>query len=147
MVTYLVRIGLEGGRPSVLREMLSYGRGQRGETWRVVDFRKGVGKAITNESAYGEEGAIGEHQDYALADASTLAIKGLGQFQEFRVVSEVRGLIENWHISNLHVGEIRASIDDGYAEHLSATGDITPRWWPSTFTRATRRSSSRPCRR
>ena len=123
LVTYLLRIGLEAGRALVLREVLSYGRGQRGETWRVVDFRKGVGKAITNESAYGEEGAIGEHQDYALADASTLAIKGLGQFQEFRVVSEVRGLIENWHISNLHVGEIRASIDDGYAEHLSATGD------------------------
>ena len=41
LVTYLMRIGLEGGRPSVLREMLSYGREQRGETWQLVDFSKG----------------------------------------------------------------------------------------------------------
>ena len=123
LVTYLVRIGFEAGRALVLREVLSYGRGQRGQPWRLVDFSKGEGRAITNESAYGEEGAIEERQDYALADASILAIKGLGQFQEFRVVSEVRSLIENWHISDFHVADARPSIDDGYAEHLSTRGD------------------------
>ena len=120
LVTYLVRVGVEAGRPLVLREVLSYGRGQ---PWRFVDFSKGKGQAITNEWAYGEEGAIEERQDYALKDASILAIKGLGQFQEFPVVSEVRSLIENWHVSNLHVADVRPSIDDGYAEHLSTTGD------------------------
>ena len=123
LITYLVRIGFEAGRALVLREVLSYGRGQRGQPWRLVDFSKGEGRAITNESAYGEEGAIEERQDYALADASILAIKGLGQFQEFRVVSEVRSLIENWHISDFHVADARPSIDDGYAEHLSTRGD------------------------
>ena len=123
LVTYLVRVGFEAGRAMVLREVLSYGRGPRGQPWRLVDFCKGEGRAITNESAYGEEGAIEERQDYALEDAGILAIKGLGQFREFRVVSEVRSLIENWHISNLHVADIRASIDDGYAEHLSPRGD------------------------
>ena len=123
LITYLVRVGLEDNRVVVLREVLSYGRGQRGQPWRLVDFSKGEGRAITNESAYGEEGAIEERQDYALADASILAIKGLGQFQEFRVVSEFRSLIENWHVSNLHVADVRPSIDDGYAEHLSTTGD------------------------
>ena len=123
LVTYLVRIGFEAGRALVLREVLSYGRGQRGQPWRFVDFSNGEGRAITNESAYGEEGAIEERQDYALADASILAIKGLGQFQEFRVVSEVRSLIENWHIPDFHVADARPSIDDGYAEHLSTRGD------------------------
>ena len=123
LITYLVRIGFEAGRALVLREVLSYGRGQRGQPWWLVDFSKGEGRAITNESAYGEEGAIEERQDYALADASILAIKGLGQFQEFRVVSEVRSLIENWHISDFHVADARPSIDDGYAEHLSTRGD------------------------
>ena len=123
LVTYILKIGSENGRALVLREVLSYGRGQRGQPWRFVDFSKGKGQAITNEWAYGEEGAIEERQDYVLADASILAIKGLGQFQEFRVVSEFRSLIENWHVSNLHVADVRPSIDDGYAEHLSTTGD------------------------
>ena len=123
LITYLVRVGFEAGRALVLREVLSYRRGQRGQPWRFVDFSKGEGKAITNESAYGEEGAIEERRDYALADAGILAIKGLGQFQEFRVVSEVRSLIENWHIADFHVADARPSVDDGYAEHLSTRGD------------------------
>ena len=123
LVTYVLKIGEEKGRIVVLREILRYRRGQRGRPWRLVDFSKGKGQVITNESAYGEEGAIEERRDYGLADASILAIKGLGQFQEFRVVSEVRSLIENWHVSNLHVADVRPSIDDGYAEHLSTTGD------------------------
>ena len=126
LVTYLVRVGLEDGRVVVLREVLSYQHGQRGESWRLVDFSKGKGQAITNEWAYGEEGAIEERQNYALKDPSILAIKGLGQFHEFRVVSEVRSLIENWHVSNLHVADVRPSIDEGYAQHLSATGDNAP---------------------
>ncbi len=123
LVTYLVKIGFEDGRIVVLREVLSYRRGQRGQPWRFVDFIRGEGKAITNESAYGEEGAVEERRDYALGDASILAIKGLGQFREFRVVSEFRSLIENWYISDFHVADARPSIDDGYAEHLSTRGD------------------------
>ena len=123
LVTYLVKIGFEDGRIVVLREVLSYRRGQRGQPWRFVDFSRGEGKAITNESAYGEEGAVEERRDYALGDASILAIKGLGQFREFRVVSEFRSLIENWYISDFHVADARPSIDDGYAEHLSTRGD------------------------
>ena len=123
LVTYLVRVGLEDGRVVVLREVLSYQHGQRGEFRQLVNFTKGEGWAITNEWAYGEEGATEERREHTLKDPSILAIKGLGQFQEFRVVSEVRSLIENWHVSDLHVADVRPSIDDGYAEHLSATGD------------------------
>ena len=123
LVTYLIKVGFEDGRVVVLREVLSYRRGQRGQPWRFVDFSKGEGKAITNESAYGKIGAVEERRDYALDDASILAIKGLGQFREFRVVSEFRSLIENWYISDFHVADARPSIDDGYAEHLSTRGD------------------------
>ena len=123
LVTYLIQVGFEDGLVVVLREVLSYRRGQRGQPWRFVDFSKGEGKAITNESAYGKIGAVEERRDYALEDASILAIKGLGQFREFRVVSEFRSLIENWYISNFHVADARPSIDDGYAEHLSTRGD------------------------
>ncbi len=124
LVTYRLVIGSEKGRAVVEHEVLRYRRGQRGQPWRFVDFSKGVGTAITNESAYdGREEAKEERADYALEDPSILAIKGLGQFREFRVVSEFRSLIENWHISDFHIADARPSAEAGYAEHLSTRGD------------------------
>ena len=123
LVTYQLEIGTEEGRVVVEREVLRYRRGRRGQPWRFVDFSKGIGTAITNESAYGQEGAEEKRNDYALDDPSILAIKGLGQFREFRVVSEFRSLIENWYISNLNIEDARPSVDAGYAEHLSTRGD------------------------
>ena len=123
LVTYQITVGSENGRVVVEREVLRYRRGQRGRPWRFVDFSKGSGQAITNESAYGDEDAVEQRMDYALDDPSILAIKGLGQFREFRVVSEFRSLIENWHISDFHIADARPSNDAGYAEHLSPRGD------------------------
>ena len=123
LVTYHIAVGFEHGRVVVEREVLRYRRGQRGQPWRFVDFSRGLGKAITNESAYGEEGAVEERMDYTLDDPSILAIKGLGQFRGFRIVSEFRNLIENWYISDFHIADARPSVDAGYAEHLSTRGD------------------------
>ena len=123
LVTYQLVIAADAGRVVVEREFLRYRRGQRGQPWNFVDFRRGAGKAITNESAYGQEGAIAVREDYVLDDPSILAIKGLGQFREFRVVSEFRSLIENWHISDFHIADARPSAEAGYAEHLSTRGD------------------------
>ena len=123
IVTYQLVIAADAGRIVVEREVLRYRRGQRGQPWSFVDFRRGAGKAITNESAYGQEGAIAVREDYALDDPSILAIKGLGQFREFRVVSEFRSLIENWYISDFHIADARPSAEAGYAEHLSTRGD------------------------
>ena len=123
LVTYQLVISADTGRAVVEREVLRYRRGQRGQPWRFVDFSRGKGTAITNESAYGEEDAKEERADYALDDPSILAIKGLGQFREFRVVSEFRSLIENWYISDFHIADARPSAEAGYAEHLSTRGD------------------------
>ncbi|MEZ5288054.1 MAG: AAA family ATPase [Vicinamibacterales bacterium] len=38
-------------------------------------------------------------------------------------MSEFRGLIENWHISDFHISDARPSAEAGYAEHLSTRGD------------------------
>ena len=107
----------------VEREVLRYRRGQRGQPWRFVDFSKGMGTAITNESAYGQKDAEEVRAEYVLDDPSILAIKGLGQFKEFRVVSEFRSLIENWYISDFHIADARPSAEAGYAEYLSTRGD------------------------
>lgn len=123
LATYQLEIGEDAGRPVVDREVLKFRRGQYGQPWHFVDFSRGRGTAITNEAAYGQEGVEAERKEYALDDPSVLAIKGLGQFKEFRVVSEFRSLIENWHISDFHISEARPSAEAGYAEHLSTRGD------------------------
>ena len=123
LVTYELAINEEKGRVVVESEVLRYRRGQRGQPWRFVDFHKGEGAAITNEYAYGQEGATVERADYKLDDPSVLAIKGLGQFRDFHIVSEFRSLIENWYISNFQIADARPSVEAGYAEHLSARGD------------------------
>lgn len=123
LATYQLEIAEEGGRPVVHREVLKFRRGQAGKPWNFVDFSRGSGIAITNEAMYGQEGVEAERKEYALEDPSVLAIKGLGQFKEFRVVAEFRSLIENWHISDFHINDARPSAEAGYAEHLSTHGE------------------------
>jgi predicted ATPase len=123
LATYELKIAAEEGRPYVEREVLKFRRGQSGKPWHFVDFARGRGTAITNEAAYGDPDAAEARQEYVLDDPSVLAIKGLGQFKEFRVVSEFRSLIENWHISDFHISDARPSAEAGFAEHLSTSGD------------------------
>jgi predicted ATPase len=123
LATYELAVGLEGGLPVVEREVLKFRRGQRGRPWHFVDFSRGRGTAITNEAKYGQPDAEEERKEYVLDEPTVLAIKGLGQFKEFRVVSEFRSLIENWHISDFHIAEARPSAEQGFSEHLSTRGD------------------------
>ena len=124
LASYILEVALKKGRVTVNREVLRYRRGVgNGRPWHFVDFSDGSGTAITNESVYGEAGAVEHRKAFVLEDPSVLAIKGLGQFREFRVVSEFRSLVENWHISNFHITDARPSTASGYAEHLSARGD------------------------
>lgn len=123
LATYQLEIAEDAGRPVVHREVLKFRRGQYGQPWHFVDFSRGRGAAITNEAAYGQDGVEAERKEHILDDPSVLAIKGLGQFKEFRVVAEFRSLIENWHISDFHISDARPSAEAGYAEHLSNRGD------------------------
>jgi predicted ATPase len=123
LATYELAVVQENSMVAVEREVLKFRRGQRGQPWHFVDFSRGKGTAITNEAMYGEPGAQEERKAYVLDEPTVLAIKGLGQFKEFRVISEFRNLIENWHISDFHIADARPSAEEGYAEHLSTRGD------------------------
>ena len=124
LATYALQVDLDDrGRAVVDREILSFRRGQYGKPWHFVDFSRGRGTAITNKSAYGQEGVTEQRAEHVLDDPSVLAIKGLGQFRQFRVVSEFRALIESWYISDFHIADARPSIEAGKSEHLSMRGD------------------------
>ncbi len=123
LATYELAVDEADGRIVVEREVLKFRRGQRGKPWRFVDFSRGRGTAITNEQQYGQAGVEEQRAEYALDEPDVLAIKGLGQFKDFRVVAEFRSLIEHWQISDFHIAEARPSTEEGYAEHLSTRGD------------------------
>lgn len=116
---YLLEITQENGRPVVDREELSVADRSRGSALvHLVRVSRGQGSALIDE---GESGWVRQAVD--LNDPSALAIKGLGQFKEFRAAAEFSELLEGWHISNFHVHDARPSAESGYAEHLSARGD------------------------
>ncbi len=123
LATYQLNIDEEEGQVIVKREILKFRRGSRGKPWHFIDFSNGKGEAITNESVYGKEGVEAKREPFELDDPSILAIKGLGQFKHFQVVSDFRNMIENWYISDFHIAAARPSAEAGYSEHLSSRGE------------------------
>ena len=123
LATYRLEIGERRGRPIVTRELLKYRRGQSGKPWHFLDFKNGEGVAVVNEDAEVRSEAELEREPQKLDSPEILAIKGLGQFQRFKVVSAFRRMIERWHLSDFHVQNARPSQEAGYAEHLTPAGD------------------------
>jgi len=121
--TYLLEIDEEGDQPIVVREILSYRRGQRGKPWHFLDFSRGHGSAVKNELAEVSDETQFDRDEHTLKSNNILAIKGLSQFEKFPAVMALGNLIENWHISDFHITSARREPECGYAEHLSKEGD------------------------
>lgn len=127
LVTYLLKLepGVDG-RAVVAREVLRYKRGANGKPFHFLDFAYGKGYAITNEEDFSKPDEALKREEQELDASDILAIKGLGQFERFKAASAFRLMLENWHISDFHVGEARPSQEDGFAEHLSTRGENLP---------------------
>ena len=110
LATYRLQIDNHGGRPVVGHEVLSYRRRY------VLNFSLGTGTFLANEESK-------EQTERVLDDPTTLAVKGLGQFSDFRIGAEFKNLLEKWHISDFQINNARNSADAGLAEHLSTRGD------------------------
>jgi len=124
LVTYKLSIECDSARPVVGSEKVTLRPSPEAQTLSLVDFAHGVGSVSTipeSTHAGGERPAVSSA--HVLDDPSTLAIKGFGQFKEFRIVSELRSLIEGWHLSDVRPSEARASTEAGHAEHLSPRGE------------------------
>lgn len=123
LITYEIHLGWEQARAVVRKELLKYRRGQHGKPWHFLDFENGAGKAITNEDEYGKENAREKREDRALAQSDIWALKGLGQFNQYRTLSEFRSLLENWFVFNFSVDAARRVSETGLEQHLNETGD------------------------
>lgn len=127
LVTYILKIEPDAqGRAVVAREVLRYKRGANGKPFHFLDFAYGKGYAITNEEDFSKADEALKREEQELDAPDILAVKGLGQFERFKAASAFRLMLENWHISDFHVGDARPSQEDGYAEHLSTRGENLP---------------------
>lgn len=123
LVTYQLSIGLDQGTPTIFREVLRYKRGEQGGPFHFLDFRKGTGVAVSNEEDFDKQDESLQKETHHLKAPNLLAIKGLGQFQQFKAAVAFCQLIEHWHVSDFHISAARGLKDYALAEHLSENGD------------------------
>lgn len=124
LVTYLLEIGLEGGKPVVRREVLRYKRGSYGSPFHFLDFARGQGRAVNNEEEFREDTELRTEPQSIAPD--TLAISSLGQLDRFKAAKAFRDLIANWHISDFHISDARGKKMQEEGIHLSSSGDNLP---------------------
>ena len=123
LLIYELVIVTDSGNVIVGNETLLFHEDGHTRPKNLLDFERGAGTAVIEESAEDGKQAIGEEDVYVFDDPSVLAITALGHLGRHRTASELRNLIENWHISNFHIEDARPSAEAGYAEHLSTRGD------------------------
>jgi predicted ATPase len=127
LVTYTLEIAERRNGPYVKREILRYKRGRHGKPYHFLDFTNGVGYIITNEDDFNKPDTELERESQALHSADTLAVKGLGQFEQFKAANALYQLIDSWHVSDFHISAARGRKEaSGNSEHLSETGDNLP---------------------
>lgn len=123
LVTYSLEIGFEHGKAFINRELLKYRRGRKtGQPWHFLDFERGEGTAIINEEEYEKEGVEVKREFQKVSSPDILAIKGLGQFQKFKIISSFRSMLERWYVSNFKTEYGRNISETGISEHLSVSG-------------------------
>ena len=124
IITYELIIGLnEKAVPIVKKEVMRFRRGQHGAPWKILDFSYGEGVAA--------EGGLESYKDVQRATRTSqkvsapdiLAVKGLGQFENFPAIASLRRLIEDWYVSDFHIESARSRQEANYSESLSTTGD------------------------
>jgi predicted ATPase len=122
LITYHLAIDEENNRPFIAEEWLHWRRGQYGQPFRFLHFKKGEGQVISGESPDEE----GERITEQLASSELLAVNTLGQFAKHPRVSALRRFITGWYLSYLTADHTRSLPEAGAQERLSPTGDNLP---------------------
>jgi predicted ATPase len=119
LITYHLAVDERSGGPVVVEEWLRWKRGSHGQPFRFLDYREGLGRAIS--------GAQPDEQDHRvetpLKSPDLLAVNALGQFAEHPRVAALRDFITGWYVSYLSADSARGQPEAGPQERLTRTGD------------------------
>ena len=124
VITYELTIGLgDYSAPVVKKEVMRFRRGQYGAPWKILDFANGEGVAAEGDLQSYEDVQMADRTPQKVSAPDILAVKGLGQFENFPAMASLRRLIEDWYVSDFHIESARGRQEAGYSETLSTTGD------------------------
>jgi predicted ATPase len=119
IVTYHLSIDEDSRGPFVAEEWLQWRRGAQGKPFRFLDYKRGIGRAVSGEIP----GAQDQRIEIPLRSPDLVAVNTLGQFAEHPRVAALREFITDWYVSYLSVDDIRSQPEAGPQERLSKTGD------------------------
>lgn len=122
VITYHLAIDEGSKGPEVVEEWLQWRRGQTGQPFRFLEFRRGIGKATSGEAPDSEDVRI----DSNLRSPDLIAVNTLGQFTEHPRVAALREFITDWYVSYLSIDQTRNQPEAGPQERLSKSGENLP---------------------
>lgn len=122
IITYHLAIDEGAKGPEVVEEWLQWRRGQKGQPFRFIEFRKGVGRAVSGELPDAED----QRKDTTLRSADLIAVNTLGQLAEHPRVAALREFITDWYVSYLSIDSTRNQPEAGPQERLSKGGENLP---------------------
>lgn len=122
IITYHLAIdeGVKG--PEVVEEWLQWRRGQKGQPFRFLEFRRGIGKATSGEAPDERDTRV----ETNLRSPDLIAVNTLGQFTEHPRVAALREFITDWYVSYLSIDSTRNQPEAGPQERLSKGGENLP---------------------
>lgn len=118
-ITYHLAVEERRGAPVVAEEWLSWRRLQHGKPFRFLDYKDGVGRAVSGELPDAEDHRI----EIPLKSPDLIAVNALGQFADHPRVAALREFIGGWYVSYFSVDDTRRQPEAGPQERLSRTGD------------------------
>lgn len=119
LVTYFLSVDERGGIPVVIEEWLRWKRGSHGQPFRFLDFKEGIGKAVSGELPDIDDQRV----ERTLSSSDLIAVNALGQFAEHPRVAALRSFITGWYVSYFSVDMTRGQPEAGPQEKLSRSGD------------------------
>lgn len=122
LITYHLAVDEINGVPVVMEEWLRWTRGRGGKPFRFLDYRQGMGQAVSGELPDEQDRRV----DVPLKSPDLLAVNALGQFAEHPRVAALRDFITGWHVSYLAADSARGQPEAGPEEHITKSGDNLP---------------------
>lgn len=122
IITYHLAIDEGAKGPEVVEEWLQWRRGQKGQPFRFLEFRKGVGRAVSGELPDADD----LRKDTTLRASDLIAVNTLGQLAEHPRVAALREFITDWYVSYLSIDSTRNQPEAGPQERLSKGGENLP---------------------
>jgi predicted ATPase len=119
LITYHLAIDEGSKGPEVIEEWLQWRRGSRGQAFRFLDFRRGVGKAVNGDAPDADDVRVQTN----LRSPDLIAVNTLGQLTEYPRVAALREFITDWYVSCLSTDHTRNQPEAGPQERLSKGGE------------------------